>query len=226
MRTRQMHHVAEAGVIALGNPYAVPAAADGRRPQPPAEGERSDPTRPGWLSRLLRLAERGAPTPTRSGPRCATNSPRTARSPSSPPTAPPSASPTAPPVSTPPTRCTARARHACVGARVNGRLAAAGTPLRDGDTVDLLMAAGSAPSPEWLDHARTPAARIAISRWLAAAPGRRPRRHARRARRRNRPAPRAAGAPRPPGEPVVVHRPARRRRPPRALLYARAARRA
>ncbi|GAA3216048.1 hypothetical protein GCM10020256_18050 [Streptomyces thermocoprophilus] len=44
--------------------------------------------------------------------------------------------------------------------------------LRDGDTVELLMGQDPAaePSREWLDHAHTPAARIAIQRWLAAHP--------------------------------------------------------
>ena len=51
--------------------------------------------------------------------------------------------------------------------------------------------APSGPSPEWLEHARTPAARIAISRWLAAHPAGRTRRPAgpptdRGARRRHR----------------------------------------
>ncbi|MYV69356.1 bifunctional (p)ppGpp synthetase/guanosine-3',5'-bis(diphosphate) 3'-pyrophosphohydrolase, partial [Streptomyces sp. SID2131] len=51
---------------------------------------------------------------------------------------------------------------------VNGRLAPLSTVLGDGDTVQLLLAQDpvSGPSPEWLDHARTPAARIAITGWL------------------------------------------------------------
>ncbi|MGW7791734.1 TGS domain-containing protein, partial [Streptomyces tricolor] len=63
--------------------------------------------------------------------------------------------------------------HACIGARVNGRLATLSTVLRDGDTVQLLMGQdpASEPSREWLEHAHTPAARIAIQRWLAAHPG-------------------------------------------------------
>ncbi|WP_240508566.1 TGS domain-containing protein, partial [Streptomyces ossamyceticus] len=62
--------------------------------------------------------------------------------------------------------------HACIGARVNGRLATLSTVLRDGDTVQLLMGQdpASEPSREWLEHAHTPAARIAIQRWLAAHP--------------------------------------------------------
>ncbi|MGW3634798.1 TGS domain-containing protein, partial [Streptomyces sp. NPDC005122] len=62
--------------------------------------------------------------------------------------------------------------HACIGARVNGRLATLSTVLKDGDTVQLLMGQdpASEPSREWLEHAHTPAARIAIQRWLAAHP--------------------------------------------------------
>src|SRR5690606_21261793 len=62
--------------------------------------------------------------------------------------------------------------HACIGARVNGRLATLSTVLKDGDTVQLLMGQdpASEPSREWLDHAHTPAARIAIQRWLTAHP--------------------------------------------------------
>ncbi|GAA2934431.1 hypothetical protein GCM10020221_32720 [Streptomyces thioluteus] len=55
VRTHQMHRVAEAGVIALGTPSAA---------EPPDDAceERSDPTRPGWLSRLLEW-QRAAPDP-------------------------------------------------------------------------------------------------------------------------------------------------------------------
>jgi GTP pyrophosphokinase len=62
--------------------------------------------------------------------------------------------------------------HACIGARVNGRLATLSTVLKDGDTVQLLMGQdpASEPSREWLEHAHTPAARIAIQRRLAAHP--------------------------------------------------------
>lgn len=59
IRTHQMHRVAEAGVVALGNPYASvdsPESVGGAEPADstePQDGERADPTRPGWLSRLL-----------------------------------------------------------------------------------------------------------------------------------------------------------------------------
>uniref|UniRef100_UPI000694F781 ACT domain-containing protein n=1 Tax=Streptacidiphilus neutrinimicus TaxID=105420 RepID=UPI000694F781 len=64
--------------------------------------------------------------------------------------------------------------HRCIGMRVNGRLTALSTPLHDGDTVELLTEPPgeetAGPAPEWLAHARTPGARIAIERWLAGHP--------------------------------------------------------
>jgi guanosine-3',5'-bis(diphosphate) 3'-pyrophosphohydrolase len=55
---------------------------------------------------------------------------------------------------------------------VDGRLTTLGTVLRDGDALQLLMAPenASGPSTEWLEHARTPAARIAIRQWLDSHP--------------------------------------------------------
>ncbi|WP_030618760.1 RelA/SpoT family protein [Streptomyces sclerotialus] len=193
IRTHQMHRVAEAGVIALGNPHV---AAEGT-PSGPWEGvethdgERVDPTRPGWLSRLLEW-QRVAPDPDTfwtslrddlaedreitvfragggfgggadaareaaedSGGRGAFRLPAGAS-------------------------CVDAAyalhgagAHCCIGARVNGRLATLSTVLRDGDSLHLLMAPDSAagPSPQWLEYARTPAARLAISRWLTTHPG-------------------------------------------------------
>lgn len=169
IRTHQMHRVAEAGVVALGNPYA-PAAGDGATDAPDAE--RADPTRPGWLSRLLDW-QRATPDPDAfwSSLRDDLAQDREItvfRADGGTLGLPAGAS------------CVdaayaehGDAAHACIGARVNGRLASLGTVLHDGDTLQLLMArdtAASGPSPEWLDHARTPAARIAISRWLAAHP--------------------------------------------------------
>ncbi len=167
VRTRRMHRVAEAGVIALGNPDSAPTAPEDAAAT--AEGERSDPTRPGWLSRLLQWQSE-APDPetfwTALRDELAqdreitvvTGDGGTVRLPDG-------------------STCVDAAyalhgegAHACVGAMVNGRLTSMGAALGDGDSLDLLMAAGSAPSPHWLDHARTPAARIAISRWLAAHP--------------------------------------------------------
>ncbi|MGW1771878.1 RelA/SpoT family protein [Streptomyces sp. NPDC002104] len=172
VRTRQMHRVAEAGVVALGNPYTSPA--------PPAaeqlaaadcDEERVDPTRPGWLSRLLDW-QQSAPDPDTfwdvlrselaqdreitvfradggtlglpAGAGCIDAA----------------------------YAQYGEAAHGCIGARVNGRLTSLSSRLSDGDTVQLLLAhdASSGPTADWLDHARTPAARIAISSWLAAHP--------------------------------------------------------
>ncbi|MFD9716243.1 RelA/SpoT family protein [Streptomyces sp. NPDC059076] len=196
IRTHQMHRVAEAGVIALGNPYTSTESPDGPDRTLGAldqdDEERRDPTRPGWLSRLLEWQEStpdsdafwsslradlaqdreitvfradgqmlGLPV----GASC---------------------------VDAAYAQYGERA-HACIGAHVNGRLATLSTVLRDGDTVHLLFAhdtrtapvpsptgviqggpgaqdAASGPSPQWLDHARTPAARIAITSWLKAHP--------------------------------------------------------
>lgn len=170
VRTREMHRVAEAGVIALGNPDA-----GGVAPQPTqtdAEGERVDPTQPGWLSRLLDW-QRDAADPdtfwTALRDELAQDREITVF---------PEGGGTA--VLPDGATCIdaayalhGEAAHACVGSRVNGRLAPLRTPLKDGDTLQLLMAPGEAsgPSPDWLEHARTPAARIAISRWLASNPG-------------------------------------------------------
>ncbi|GAA3079345.1 HD domain-containing protein [Streptomyces roseofulvus] len=173
IRTHRMHKVAEAGVVALGSPHgtAPDPVEPAEGPEPAEDGERTDPTRPGWLARLLDWQE-SAPDPdtfwsslradlaedheitvfradggTLGLPAGAT--------------------------------CVdaayaqhGEAAHACLGARVNGRLTPLSTVLSDGDTVQLLLAqdAGSGPSPAWLDHARTPAARIAITRWLQAHP--------------------------------------------------------
>ncbi|MFE6132106.1 RelA/SpoT family protein [Streptomyces sp. NPDC056437] len=165
IRTHQMHKVAEAGVIALGNPYVPLEGAE------PADGERADPTRPGWLSRLLEWQE-STPDPdtfwTSLHADLAQDREITVfRADGRMLGLPAGAS------------CIDAAyaqygeeAHACIGARVNGRLATLSTVLSDGDTVHLLLAHDSAsgPSPEWLDHARTPAARIAITTWLQANP--------------------------------------------------------
>ncbi|MFF7198967.1 RelA/SpoT family protein [Streptomyces sp. NPDC008079] len=179
VRTRRMHRVAEAGVIALGDPHAVeetPQAAEAEQGASAAETwGRVDPTQPGWLARLLEW-QRDAPDPdtfwsalrddlaqdreitvfaTESGESIGTM--RLAAGAS----------------------CVdaayavhGEAGHQCVGARVNGRLAPLGTRLRDGDTLQLLMddSATSGPDADWLEHAITPAARIAITRWLTQNP--------------------------------------------------------
>jgi len=164
IRTYQMHKVAEAGVIALGNPYA-PASED------PADGERVDPTRPGWLSRLLEWQEAAPDTDmfwSTLRQDLAQDREITVFRPDGGTLGLPAGA-----------SCVDAAyaqygedAHACIGARVNGRLATLSTVLKDGDTVQLLMGQdpASEPSREWLDHAHTPAARIAIQRWLAAHP--------------------------------------------------------
>jgi GTP pyrophosphokinase len=164
IRTHQMHKVAESGVIALGNPYA-PSSDD------PADGERADPTRPGWLSRLLDWQEAAPDTDTfwsTLREDLAQDREITVfRADGGALGLPEGAS------------CVDAAyaqygedAHACIGARVNGRLATLSTVLKDGDTVQLLMGQdpASEPSEEWLEHAYTPVARIAIQRRLAARP--------------------------------------------------------
>ncbi|WP_079125439.1 RelA/SpoT family protein, partial [Streptomyces lushanensis] len=177
IRTHQMHKVAEAGVVALGNPYAP---VDGAEPAygagpaagaEPYDGERTDPTRPGWLSRLLEW-QQAAPDPdtfwtTLRADLAQDREITVFRAEGGLLGLPAGAT------------CVdaayaqyGEAAHGCLGARVNGRLAPLSTVLSDGDTVQLLLDrdAASGPSPEWLDHARTAAARIAITGWLAAHP--------------------------------------------------------
>ncbi|KUO03234.1 RelA/SpoT family protein [Streptomyces caeruleatus] len=167
IRTHQMHKVAEAGVVALGNPYASPSEEQATA----GDGERVDPTRPGWLSRLLDWQE-AAPDPdtfwSTLREDLAQDREITVFRPDGGTLGLPEGA-----------TCVDAAyaqygedAHACIGARVNGRLATLSTVLRDGDTVQLLMGQdpASEPSREWLEHAHTPAARIAIQRWLAAHP--------------------------------------------------------
>ncbi|MFG1671682.1 RelA/SpoT family protein [Streptomyces sp. Y7] len=167
IRTHQMHKVAEAGVVALGNPYASSAEEQAVA----GDGERADPTRPGWLSRLLDWQE-AAPDPdtfwSTLREDLAQDREITVFRPDGGTLGLPEGA-----------TCVDAAyaqygedAHACIGARVNGRLATLSTVLRDGDTVQLLMGQdpASEPSREWLEHAHTPAARIAIQRWLAAHP--------------------------------------------------------
>ncbi|WP_327737779.1 HD domain-containing protein [Streptomyces nojiriensis] len=172
VRTRQMHRVAEAGVVALGNPYAT-ATPD---PATDPDEERVDPTRPGWLSRLLDW-QQSAPDPdtfwTVLRAELAQDREITVFRDDG------SATGT---ISLPAgASCIdaayaqhGEAAHGCIGARVNGRLTSLSSALSDGDTVQLLLAqdASSGPAAEWLDHARTPAARIAISSWLESHPDR------------------------------------------------------
>ncbi|MEU6862877.1 HD domain-containing protein [Streptomyces sp. NPDC046876] len=182
VRTRQMHRVAEAGVVALGNPYATAAAAaatatgsasaaSAAAEAADGDEERVDPTRPGWLARLLDW-QRSAPDPDTfwSGLRAELAQDREItvfRADGGTLGLPAGAS------------CIdaayaqyGEAAHGCIGARVNGRLTSLGSRLSDGDTVQLLLAqdSSSGPAADWLDHARTQAARIAISSWLESHP--------------------------------------------------------
>jgi GTP pyrophosphokinase len=166
VRTRKMHRVAEAGVIALGNPHAA-----GEAPEAASDGEHVDPTQPGWLSRLLEWQRDAADSDTFwSALREELAQDREI-----------TVFPDGGGAAVLPDGATCidaayalhgEAAHACVGGRVNGRLAPLRTTLKDGDTLQLLMAPdeASGPSPDWLHHARTPAARIAISRWFDAHP--------------------------------------------------------
>ncbi|WP_129844199.1 HD domain-containing protein [Streptomyces sp. RFCAC02] len=174
VRTHRMHRVAEAGVVALGDPHR-PAEQDAAPAGVPApeDGERADPTRPGWLSRLLEW-QRQATDPdtfwTALREELARDREITVFAESA------DLGPLQLPAgATCLDAAYARhgdAAHGCVGARVNGRLTGLGTVLTDGDAVRLLLAPGgsSGPSPEWLGHATTPAARIAIQRWLTDRP--------------------------------------------------------
>ncbi|MEV4338628.1 HD domain-containing protein [Streptomyces sp. NPDC049590] len=171
IRTHQMHKVAEAGVVALGNPYA-PASDAPANDASAADGERVDPTRPGWLSRLLDWQQAASDPDTfwsTLREDLAQDREITVFRPDGGALGLPEGA-----------SCVDAAyaqygedAHACIGARVNGRLATLSTVLRDGDTVQLLMGQdpASEPSREWLEHAHTPAARIAIQRWLATHPG-------------------------------------------------------
>ncbi|MCI0382907.1 bifunctional (p)ppGpp synthetase/guanosine-3',5'-bis(diphosphate) 3'-pyrophosphohydrolase [Streptomyces sp. CNQ085] len=176
VRTRRMHRVAEAGVIALGDPHGAPGhSSDPHDEAAAADDGRADPTRPGWLERLLEWQSH-APDPDtfwaelrddlaqdREITVFCTDPGGPGRT----------AALHLPAGATCVDAAYARygaAGHALVGARVDGRLAALGTVLSDGDSLQLLMASEgtSGPSPQWLEHARTPTARIAIRTWLDA----------------------------------------------------------
>lgn len=174
IRTHQMHKVAEAGVVALGNPYASPSDSSEAPSASTGAGtdeERVDPTRPGWLSRLLDWQAAAPDADTfwsTLREDLAQDREITVFRPDGGTLGLPEGA-----------TCVDAAyaqygedAHACLGARVNGRLATLSTVLKDGDTVQLLMGQDPAaePSKEWLEHAHTPAARIAIQRWIATHP--------------------------------------------------------
>ncbi|MDH6113078.1 guanosine-3',5'-bis(diphosphate) 3'-pyrophosphohydrolase [Kitasatospora sp. MAP12-15] len=182
VRTPRMHTVAEFGVVALGSPrqQSEEPPPDGPQAAEPQRDEldRTDPARPGWLSRLLEwqqetpdpdafwstltadlsgdreitaVTEEGATLVLPAGASCVDAAYQLGE----------------------------QVGHRCIGARVNGRLTALSTPLGDGDVVGILTEAvrapgegePSGPSPQWLEHAHTAGARIAIERWLAEHPG-------------------------------------------------------
>lgn len=172
VRTREMHRAAEFGVVALGDPH--PDGPDGAE-----DPERTDPARPGWLSRLLEWQQE-TPDPDTfwstltsdlSDDReitAVTEQGETLHLPAG-------------------ASCVDAAYllgeetgHRCLGARVNGRLVALSTALRDGDVIAVLTeqaAEASGPAAEWLEYTRTPGARLAIERWLAGRPAPSPEPH-------------------------------------------------
>ncbi|GLW73095.1 kinase [Kitasatospora phosalacinea] len=171
VRTRRMHEVAETGVVALGDPRAADRTGAADDPE-----DRTDPARPGWLARLLdwqqdtpdpdafwsaltadlrddreitAVTEDGATLHLPAGSSCLDAAYLLGE----------------------------ETGHRCIGARVNGRLAALSTELRDGDMLGLLLAPDgedSGPDPQWLEYVRTPGARLAVARRLAARPAVRP----------------------------------------------------
>ncbi|HET7710613.1 MAG TPA: bifunctional (p)ppGpp synthetase/guanosine-3',5'-bis(diphosphate) 3'-pyrophosphohydrolase, partial [Thermoanaerobaculia bacterium] len=58
--------------------------------------------------------------------------------------------------------------HRCAGARVNGKLVALRTPLKNGDIVEIVTGANQTPSREWLNMVVTSRARHKIRHWLNA----------------------------------------------------------
>ncbi|WP_063774298.1 RelA/SpoT family protein [Streptacidiphilus rugosus] len=184
VRTARMHQVAEFGVVALGTSGATGLGAGAEDAEGHDPLDHTDPARPGWLSRLLDW-QRETPDPDTfwsqltadlAGDGEITVLVEDAR-----------AGATGTGVAGERVQLPAGATgvdaayalgeergHRCIGARINGRLTALSTPLRDGDVVDLLTEPPgeetAGPAPEWLAHARTPGARIAIERWLAQHP--------------------------------------------------------
>ncbi len=56
----------------------------------------------------------------------------------------------------------------CVGAKINGRHVPLGTPLANGDMVEILKSDGQVPQPAWLNFVVTAKARAAIRRYVRA----------------------------------------------------------
>ncbi|HID96148.1 MAG TPA: bifunctional (p)ppGpp synthetase/guanosine-3',5'-bis(diphosphate) 3'-pyrophosphohydrolase [Candidatus Latescibacteria bacterium] len=54
----------------------------------------------------------------------------------------------------------------CFGAKVNGRMVSLGSPLKSGDTVEIITSPAQKPSRDWLNIVKTSKARSRIKRWL------------------------------------------------------------
>lgn len=57
--------------------------------------------------------------------------------------------------------------HKCAGAKVNGRILPLDSPLKNGDTVEILTASGRHPSRDWLQFVKTARARTRIKHWIS-----------------------------------------------------------
>jgi GTP pyrophosphokinase len=56
--------------------------------------------------------------------------------------------------------------HHCAGAKVNGRIAPLNTPLKNGDTVEILTDPSRHPSRDWLQFVKSARARSRIKQWI------------------------------------------------------------
>lgn len=54
----------------------------------------------------------------------------------------------------------------CIGAKINGKMAALDTPLKIGDQVDIVISKTQRPNRDWLDFVKTNVARNHIKKWL------------------------------------------------------------
>ncbi len=54
----------------------------------------------------------------------------------------------------------------CLGAKVNGRLVSLDTPLKNGDTVEIITSPHQNPNQDWIELVRSSRARSKIKRWL------------------------------------------------------------
>jgi len=56
--------------------------------------------------------------------------------------------------------------HRCTGAKINGKLVPLDTPLKNGDTVEIITSPNHKPSRDWLKFVKTPKARAKIRHWI------------------------------------------------------------